>query len=29
MVTAEPGSHIVADISTLGRVSVTFSKDGA
>jgi 2-keto-4-pentenoate hydratase len=29
MVIAEPGSHIVADISTLGRVSVTFSKDGA
>jgi 2-keto-4-pentenoate hydratase len=29
MVSAEPGSHIVADISTLGRVSVTFSKDGA
>jgi 2-keto-4-pentenoate hydratase len=29
MVTAEPGSHIVADLSTLGRVSVTFSKDGA
>src|SRR5882757_7685521 len=29
MVTAEPGSRIVADISTLGRVSVTFTKDGA
>jgi 2-keto-4-pentenoate hydratase len=29
MVTAEPGSHIVADISTLVRVSVTFSKGGA
>ncbi|MDT7633319.1 MAG: 2-keto-4-pentenoate hydratase, partial [Pseudonocardiales bacterium] len=29
MVSAEPGSYIVADISTLGRVSVTFSKDGA
>ena len=29
MVTAERGSHLVADISTLGRVSVTFSKDGA
>ncbi|WP_445188738.1 2-keto-4-pentenoate hydratase [Pseudonocardia sp. Cha107L01] len=29
MVTAEPGSHLAADISTLGRVSVTFSKDGA
>jgi len=27
MVTAEPGSHLVADLSTLGRVSVTFSKD--
>jgi 2-keto-4-pentenoate hydratase len=26
MVTAEPGTEITAELSTLGRVSVTFSK---